>query len=189
VFEEIGTGMEHRQPRRLSLRKKERIDYSEPEDIPQSISQYNYLTPGYAPAQAFDTRKQSLSNLFPANNDPTWDNLDLETFHVDGDEGFIDEADIDALINAKCRRQSSTLCKGPSVSALMSPMLQHASRTASFNVQPVTCSKEFRLDDPPSCIASPGDITHDSQHQHQQNRRSKRLIDKTTPHSPVAEQT
>ena len=187
VFEEIGTGMEHRQPRRLSLRKKERIDYSEPEDIPQSISQYNYLTPGYAPAQAFDTRKQSLSNLFPANNDPTWDNLDLETFHVDGDEGFIDEADIDALINAKCRRQSSTLCKGPSVSALMSPMLQHASRTASFNVQPVTCSREFRLDDPPSCIASSGDITHDSQDQYQQNRRSKRLASKVTSPSSITD--
>ncbi|KAL1801093.1 hypothetical protein ACET3X_001435 [Alternaria dauci] len=187
VFEEIGIGIEHQQTCRLSLRRKNRIDYSEPKDIPQSIPQSNNYALGYTLTQDIDTRKQSLSSLFPANNDPTWENLELEAFHVNGDEAFIDEAEIDALINAKFRRQSSTLSKGPRMSALMSPMLQRAPRTASFNVQPVTCSKEFQLDDPPSYVASSGNIAYGSQDQHQQARRSKRLAGKATPSSSIVE--
>jgi hypothetical protein len=190
VFEEIGTGIEQLQPRRSSLRKKQRIDYSEPEDmVPQSISntQANDPMPGYAPAQPFDDRKQSISYLFPGNNDPSWDNIDLDADPVDGDEAFIDEADIDALINAKYRRQSSTLCEGPQISALRSHTLQRARRTASFDLQPVTCSKEFQSNDPPSHVASSRDVTDEGQDQHQQTRRSKRLAGKVTLPSSLAE--
>jgi hypothetical protein len=189
VLEEIGTGIEHRQPRRLSLRKKQRIDYSDPEDIiPQSIlyHQPNDPMPGYAPAQPFDSRKHSLSNLFPANYDPTWNNLDLEAFPIDDDEGFMDKSDIDALINAKYRRQSSTLCKGPYVSALKSPTLQRAPRTASFDVQPVSSSKQFQCDDPPSRVAASSDVAGTMNDQHQQTRRSERLASKATPPSSLA---
>ncbi|KAG9187208.1 hypothetical protein G6011_05079 [Alternaria panax] len=190
VFEEIGTGTEHHQPRRSSLRKKQRIDYSEPEDIiPQSISQLQLVNPmpGYVPAQPFDARKQSLSNLFPANNDPTWNNLDLEAFPADGHDTFIDEADIDALINAKYRRLSSTLCKGPSVSALRSPTLQRTHRTASFNMQPVSSSKDFQYRDPPSHVAASRNFADTMNDQNQQSRRSKRLASKVTPSSSLTE--
>jgi hypothetical protein len=148
-FEEIGNSRQHGSRSRSRPRNKQRIDYAEAQDLP--------ALPGYQPAQNLDPRKASCSNLFPAA-DESWDSLEYSQDYID------------QLINAGAahRRKSSTLSRGPHFSALRSPMLQRAPRTASFNAQPVTSNKSFKRNDPPS-------------HVHDQTRRSKRIASKASP--------
>ncbi|KAI4947991.1 hypothetical protein J4E86_008509 [Alternaria arbusti] len=184
-FEEIIAGTKPRQGSRAGLRKKPRINYSEPADLPnQAQAQAQSTAPppsndfmsNYAPAIPFDDRKQSLSAFFPANNDPSWSNLDLDEFSIEGmDDVCMDEEAVDALIgnNAKYRRQSSTFENGPWA----------AGRTASFNAQPVSGSREFRREDPPSCVASSEVVEEVEDGSVGGMRRSKRLAGKGTPTS------
>jgi hypothetical protein len=66
------------------------------------------------------------------------------------------QAEFDALMLQYLeRRKSSTLSMGlETKSALRSPKESRAGRQASFNVQPVSRSKEFGKDDPPSKVAA-----------------------------------
>jgi hypothetical protein len=194
-FQQPGKTTAHQQSRvesRSGLRKKQRIDYSEPEEIlpiPQSTaySQPNDPMPGYLPAQPFDARKHSLSAFFPANNDPSWNNLDLDAFPIDdNNDVYMDEAAVDALINVKFRRKSSTLSNGGHVPALRLPRLQRAPRTASFKSQPVSCRRDFRCSDPPSRVAISSDGKDEQKEECQQMRRSMRLASKATSSSESA---
>ncbi|KAI4682795.1 uncharacterized protein J4E84_007260 [Alternaria hordeiaustralica] len=186
-FEKIINGTKPRQGSRAGLRKKPRINYSEPSDLPIQAQVQSAAPPpssdfmaNYAPAIPFDDRKQSLSAFFPANNDPSWSNLDLDEFSIEGmDDVCMDEEAVDALIgnNAKYRRQSSTFENGPWASG---------SRTASFNAQPVSGSREFRREDPPRCVAEGEVVEEVEDGSVGRMRRSKRLAGKGTPASFVA---
>ncbi|KAI4948255.1 hypothetical protein J4E91_006250 [Alternaria rosae] len=181
-FEKMINGTKPRQDSRAGLRKKQRIKYSEPADLPaQSVvpPPTDAFMSNYAPAIPFDDRKQSLSAFFPANNDPSWPNIDLDAFPIDDlNDVYMDEAAVDALINAdaKYRRQSSTVDNGPWASG---------SRTASFNSQPVSGSKDFRCEDPPSRVSERG-VLETGEGEQQVTRRSKRLASKGPPASSVA---
>ena len=160
-FEEIGSqalSMPQSRASRRSLRQKPRIDYTEPQDVLWDISEEAPQTsdaPGYQPAARYaDARTASCSHLFPENNDKAWDKVDLSSVAEDSAAPSLTPAEIDALVTAAHRRKSSTLSNGPWVSACRSPRSRRASvRRASFNVQPVSSSKEFRLNDPPSRVA------------------------------------
>ncbi|XP_014554166.1 hypothetical protein COCVIDRAFT_18020 [Bipolaris victoriae FI3] len=171
--------------RSSSLRRKPRINYSEPHDtIPSPrTSTTSNTTPASAlspsaPLPANDARKESCSTLFPTD-DASWANFDLAP--LDGTETFLTQAQIDALLNAAYRRKSSTLSVGPigpaspllkspvatlplpvtlpSVTTL--PLLKSSLgartgatlRRASFNAKPVSGCREFRVEDPPVCVA------------------------------------
>jgi hypothetical protein len=166
-FEQVGNGRPQRSGSRSSPRKKQRIDYSEPQESQAGADTVEAL-PGYQPARPLDPSKASCSGLFPVEDD-SWANLQY-------DQEFIDR-----LINegrAHYRRKSSTLSRGPYSSALRSPQLQRAPRTASFNAQPVTSSQSFSRNDPPSHVAAVYE-------QHNQTRRSKRIASKSSsPPSP-----
>lgn len=114
-------------------------------------------------------RKESCSALFPTN-DTEWANFDLAP--LDGTETYLTQAQIDALLNAAYRRKSSTLSMGPigATSPLLTPPLSKSSslvappllgartdaaalRRASFNAKPVSACREFRVEDPPVCVA------------------------------------
>ena len=176
-FEKLIISTKPRQGSHAGLCKKPRINYSEPSDLPIQAQAQTTVPPpsndfmsNYAPAIPFDDRKQSLSAFFPANNDPSWSNIDLDEFSIEGmDDVCMDEEAVDALIgnNGKYRRQSSTFENGP----------WGEGRTASFNAQPMSGSREFRREDPPSCVA---DVEEGGQ---QGTRRSKRLASKATPTS------
>ncbi|RAR07782.1 hypothetical protein DDE83_006350 [Stemphylium lycopersici] len=185
-FEEIGEEFEPETRRnslrsRHSPRQKVRIDYTEPQDVLPEIEVYPQSLEtalGYQPAQPaqpaeyLDSRNVSCSNLFPANNDTIWGNLDLDSLPLEDNAPYLTQSEIDALLNAANRRKSSTLSNGPFVSAMRSPGLRRAPRRASFNAQPVSSSKEFREWDPPSRVAGERDMRQ------QQMRRSERLANK-----------
>lgn len=181
-FEKMINGTKARQGSGAGLRKKQRINYSEPADLPaQSVvpPPTDAFMSDYAPAIPFDDRKHSLSAFFPANNDPSWSNIDLDAFPIDDlNDVYMDEAAVDALINAdaKYRRQSSTYDNGPWASG---------SRTASFNSQPVSGSKDFRCEDPPRRVSERG-VLELGEGEQQVTRRSKRLASKGPPASSVA---
>jgi hypothetical protein len=130
-----------------------------------------YVSPDQQP------RLESISHLFPTNMssnfedymaassiDPSftlaeYDELSQllerrKSFTVPGTPGPT-QAEFDALMLQYLeRRKSSTLSMGPGMkSALRSPTESRAGRQASFHVQPVSRSKEFEKDDPPSKVA------------------------------------
>jgi hypothetical protein len=177
---------------RAGLRKKQRINYSDPSDPlvpprPAIHAQPIDFLPGYAPAIPFDARKHSLSAFFPANNDPSWTNIDFDAFPIDDDDVYMDEAAVDAIINAKYRRKSSTLSNGPCMQGMGLPELEREMRTAGFNPQPVSCRKEFQCEDPPSRVGDVGEgLSEKGEEQGGQMRRSKRLASRATPPASVA---
>jgi hypothetical protein len=183
--EEIPRSIQELRPSRDGLRQKQRVNYAEPQDSVVEITNTNVqqntaeaTVASHHLKSQLDMRKESCSALFPANNDDKWANLDLVP--LQGDEATLTQAQIDALINAAYRRKSSTLSVGPRVSAVKSPYVTRsgaALRRASFNAQPVTQSKEFRLDDPPSCVAGERDGTRE------QSRRSMRSTNKASEKS------
>jgi hypothetical protein len=188
--------MDSQRPR-CSLRNKQRVDYTEPQDLmPQAdiYAQIYGAPPGYAPASTnaqqpqldtrspyIDTRKDSCSNLFPRANDKFvgYNIDDLLPLPETEDEPELTQAYIDSILNQGINhRKSSTSNNGPYVSALKSPKMTRSVRTASFNQQPVASSKEFMKNDPPSHIATSPTMSHP---QDQQIRRSKRIASKTAP--------
>ncbi|RMZ70849.1 hypothetical protein GMOD_00008494 [Pyrenophora seminiperda CCB06] len=147
-YEEIGAATQ-RHPQhgnRSSPRQVQRINYAESQDVRPH------------------TRRATISDLFPVNNDLEWDNLDLESLPAPlNNDQLLTQAQIDALM-AINRRKSSTLSNGPG--AWRKP------RTASFNKQPVSSSTEFRRNDPPSRVKSAPVVMRED------CRRSNRLASK-----------
>ncbi|KAH7556118.1 hypothetical protein J3E72DRAFT_408292 [Bipolaris maydis] len=175
-----------------SLRQKPRINYSEPHDSlpsPRTTTPASALSPSStAPKPALspsdpslsttpaanDARKESCTALFPTN-DSEWANLDLAP--LDGTEAFLTQAQIDALLNAAYRRKSSTLSMGPVATSapgtlpgvLSVPLVASSSsssssslRRASFNAKPVSACREFRVEDPPVCVAEGRELRRSS---------------------------
>ncbi|KAF1831687.1 hypothetical protein BDW02DRAFT_571812 [Decorospora gaudefroyi] len=178
-FEEIVSASHPQQHSgsRSSPRKKQRVDYAEPQDILPQADVYSppvQPVPGYEPAKPLNPRNASCSALFPPN-DGTWSNFDFEN--------LLDQDAVNAALGVN-RRKSSTLSNGPYPSALKSPRAQRGARTASFNVQPVTSSKKFKINDPPSRVALSRQVARAMYDQNQQPRRSKRLASKASPSSP-----
>ncbi|USP74773.1 hypothetical protein yc1106_02047 [Curvularia clavata] len=143
---------------REGLRQRERVNYAEPKDTPPladvpTLSVTGPTETGLPSNQTFDARKESCSNMFPTNDDE-WQNFELPP--GGSNSPVITQEQIDALVNAVFRRKSSTLGNGPCLSAVRSSHRVRSAvpRKASFNPQPVTQSKEFRLDDPPARVAS-----------------------------------
>jgi hypothetical protein len=162
---------------RCSLRNKQRIDYTEPQDLISQVDMYAQVYgahPGYAPAYTnapqpqldtplpyIDARKGSCSNLFPRAND------NFAGYNIDDlppppeDEPQLTQAYIDSILNQDTNsRKPSTLSNEPYTSALKSPKMTRSTRTASFNPQSVTSSKEFMKNDPPSHVATSPTISH-----------------------------
>lgn len=172
-YEEIValTQPQHQYGTRSSPRQTQRINYSEHHDITAEPSSH---TQGYAPvygqpphaSHPLDIRRASASGLFPASNDLEWDNLDLENMAAPPPETpLLTQAQLDALSYIN-RRKSSTLSVGPS--SWRKP------RMASFNKQPVSSSREFRRNDPPSRVKSARVVKEKLG----ETRRSKRLASK-----------
>jgi hypothetical protein len=126
-----------------------------------------YLDPSYVPAH--NPRRTSLSTLFPTDTNFLLDDYPSPDPH----EPTLNQSDVDNLKAILWRRKSSTLSNGPLYTgnvtaspALRSPRGMPA-RNASFADQPVSASKVFGRDDPPSRVAAAG--------AEEQVRRSKRL--------------
>jgi hypothetical protein len=104
--------------------------------------------------QVQDLRKTSLSALFPRDT-----NFSLDDFpSSSAEEPALTQAEVDAVLASLERRKSSTLSNGPCSmgiikSAQCSPQIAQQ-RTASFAEQPVTSSREYGVDDPPSQVTS-----------------------------------
>ncbi|KAJ4373179.1 hypothetical protein N0V83_003471 [Neocucurbitaria cava] len=189
-FEEIGAGVQRQkraavsQASRSSPRKKQRINYAEPQDAPVYHDVYDQVAqvvPGYQPASA-NTRKQSCTQYFPTQAQYAYTDEELE--HV----------------LSLARRKSSTLSLGPYTSIMKSPNLtriphspllpRYSTRTASFNAQPVTSSKEYNVNDSPSQVGvSPAAARAMYDHLQQGRRSSARLARKgsTTPSRDTVE--
>jgi hypothetical protein len=117
-------------------------------------------------------RLGSVSHLFPTDmslniDDVLLDAADTRSNTTDGPP--VTQAEFDEMmLRFLERRKSSTLSLGPVKAAMRSPGLRspggmksprvasspRVARQASFNVQPVSLSKEFGKDDPPSKVAS-----------------------------------
>jgi hypothetical protein len=111
-------------------------------------------------------RLGSVSHLFPTDmslniDDVLTDAADARSNTTDGPP--VTQAEFDEMmLRFLERRKSSTLSLGPVKAAMRSPGLRspgvmkspRVARQASFNVQPVSQSKEFGKDDPPSKVAS-----------------------------------
>ncbi|EUC42658.1 hypothetical protein COCMIDRAFT_39290 [Bipolaris oryzae ATCC 44560] len=124
-----------------------------------------------------EARKESCTALFPVT-DADWANFDLAP--LDGTESFLTQAQIDALLNAAYRRKSSTLSVGPMglptpvtspqikklLGAPSSPLGAQTDaaklRRASFNAKPVSGCREFRVEDPPVCVAEGRELRRSS---------------------------
>ncbi|KAF1844213.1 uncharacterized protein K460DRAFT_419158 [Cucurbitaria berberidis CBS 394.84] len=209
-FEEIGDNYEQQQRvgvaqgSRSSPRKKSRINYTEAGDVPQQRSVYDQIaqyvptydgpvpptpTPYVGPTQANSSaispksRKASCTGLFIPKD---------RSRHDIDQQAPIDVSNMPALTNEELdymlslpRRKSSTLSIGPYSSIMKSPKLSRATRssarTASFNAQPVTSSKEYYVNDPPSQVAVSPDAAQSQYNHHEQGRRSARLAGKTSP--------
>ncbi|KAH9872425.1 hypothetical protein IAQ61_005260 [Plenodomus lingam] len=135
-------------------------------------------------------RNSSCTQFFVENPDVvSFDFSTLDQLSPSGTGTYADH-DIDQILDLM-RRKSSTLSNGPCPypSIMKSPSQKQAvkarrssmatrstARTASFNAQPVTSSKEFKSNDPPSRVtASVG-----GPEEQRTGRRSKRIASKVT---------
>ncbi|CAO2652388.1 Nn.00g006710.m01.CDS01 [Neocucurbitaria sp. VM-36] len=195
-FEEIGADV--RQQKRLgfsqgsrsSPRKKQRINYAEPEDVPKHRNVYDQVAHHVANYEVAspNARKSSCSQLFLPKDQARYD---IDNAPVDvSDLRPITDEELEALLSLP-RRKSSTMSIGPYMSIMKSPKLdriphspqftRYSTRTASFNAQPVTSSKEYNINDPPSQVGVSPDAIRAVYDHLQQGRRSARLAGKTTP--------
>ncbi|KAF2849181.1 hypothetical protein T440DRAFT_508959 [Plenodomus tracheiphilus IPT5] len=144
------------------------------------------------------TRNNSCSQFFAEN--PDVQPFDFSTLDsMSPGAGPVTEDAISRIVDLS-RRKSSTLSNGPFASIMKissvtnpghsqgftssprSPLATRSSaRTASFNAQPVSSSKEFALDDPPSLVTEPRRVVFGG-------RRSKRIASKSvgSPSSPLS---
>ena len=149
------------------------IDLTQDVDLscqPRAFTQHYQL--GKSPV----TPKSSCSDLFPSNG-----TLNLDDFPVA--DGVISENDLEKLMtfnNSLGRRASVSL--GPSPGIMKSPIFSRTARPtrqACFNLQPVSSSTEYFLNDPPSRVAASPRVTF------YQNglfeRRSARLAARMVP--------
>ncbi|KAF7450212.1 hypothetical protein PtrSN002B_000375 [Pyrenophora tritici-repentis] len=169
-YEEIGTATQPQHGTRSSPRKVQRINYTEPQEITALPSPPPHPHAAYRPAQPIiytqqppDTRRGSLSHLFPSDG-IDWDNFDLSNLPEFDNAEPLSQSQIDALLQ---RRKSSTMSVGPR--GWRKP------RTASFNAQPVSSSMKFRRNDPPSRVKSAADVRRDAA---MKTRRGSRLAGK-----------
>jgi hypothetical protein len=223
-------------PTRQSRRKKQRVDYTEPQDDPLSRQIRNNLTehihrPAYQPQDPYMTYSQyapantqqqgrginntvtglgiavprkasgGAAHLFPTAQQYDIDQLPQPTAESEAERrlSWGAMAAVDALIEQYPvtrldRRKSSTLSNGPYASIMKSPkppgsppVTRSSVRTASFNVQPVSSSKEYRIDDPPSQVATSPDLTRAVYDHQLQARRSARLASKASSSSSPSE--
>lgn len=151
-------------PKRSSPRKRPRIDYSVDNNSPTTRGRLPSLPslpplsgddiyPGFAPHQRY-----SISQMFaPAPLNP--------------EEPVATAEEMEALMKAYLeRRKSSTLSNGPT------------KRKASFLMQPVSESRAFESDDPPSCVGDGADSplhSRSSRVSDAGRRRSARLASKS----------
>lgn len=184
---------------RSSPRKRQRINYSDPQDtpqahdvyaqIPQLLPQYDNLEPQHQ-SQFIESpqpnthphtpsgRRITASDLFRNPNDGhrQWD---IDALPPVDDLPPVTQEELDRILG---RRQSSTTSIGPYAS-IMKPQrsprspqaTRHTNRSASFNAQPVSSSKEFGANDPPSRVAR---AVYEQQ---RQERRSQRIASKLSP--------
>jgi hypothetical protein len=178
-------------PSRTSLHKKEKrhdysevqkpaqheIDLTQDDDVP---SQPRRFAQHYQLRKSPATPKSSCSDLFPRDG-----TLDIADFSLDQD--LITEDDFEKLMaynNSLDRRASVSL--GPSPGIMKSPALRREARPearparqACFNVQPVSSSTEYFLNDPPSRVAASPRMTFNQKSLFE--RRSARLAAITVP--------
>jgi hypothetical protein len=162
---------------RSSPRNYQPVNYNEeiiPGFMPAGAQHDHFIGEDHAPAG----RHESLSHIFPKSvlGEPT---LEMPATPPPQPVEELTQAEIDRVLNL-ARRRSSTLSKGPHYAGIMktskspprSPQCPRTPRLrqASFKAQPVTSSKEFGFNDPPSALAtSPTE-----------GRRSARLASKAT---------
>ncbi|KAH7389801.1 hypothetical protein BKA66DRAFT_548189 [Pyrenochaeta sp. MPI-SDFR-AT-0127] len=181
-LEEIGNHYED-QPQavfserlRSSPRKKQRIDYTEPHNILQREHNAYNQPPGYISAYPqFVPERQDRkveyvhresTNVHPSSISPNTRKTSFseifDTYeHTENDRPLTDK-EIEFMLSLP-RRKSSAMSIGPSTSIMKSPKLKNdprdqkghnTARTASFNAQPVSSSKEYNINGPPSEVAS-----------------------------------
>jgi hypothetical protein len=149
------------------------IDLTQDDDLP---SQPRRFAQHYQLRKSPATPKSSCSDLFP--HDGT---LDIADFSLDQD--LITEDDFEKLMaynNSLDRRASVSL--GPSPGIMKSPALRREARPARqacFNVQPVSSSTEYFLNDPPSRVAASPRVMFNQKSLFE--RRSARLATITVP--------
>ncbi|KAL6707454.1 hypothetical protein ACN47E_004024 [Coniothyrium glycines] len=191
------------EPTRRSIRKKQRVNYVEDGDSdhrfgqqllqhsnPQQQSQYSQAA--HYP-QSAESRKLSATDLFPANQIYSVDDFappegkgDAQrklSWNVDREvEALLSQYPLEDQQKSLQRRKSSGMGTESITSILKSPKLSHSppatrswTRTASFNDQPVSSSKEYHVDDPPTHVATSPNLTNRLRDHHLQGRRSARI--------------
>ena len=194
---------------RSSPRKKQRINYAELQDVSQQRDVYNqiaqYVPAYHAPGLQHQGQYMGSSQVNPSSISPKARKSSCTDYFLPRDQARynidqaaqidvsnmppLSEQEIDWMLSLQ-RRKSSTLSIGPSSSIMKSPKLSRtlrspqitrsSARTASFNAQPVTSSKEYNINDPPSQFAVSPDVTRAVFDHSQRGRRSARLASKTT---------
>lgn len=211
--EEIGTEYQHQQPiafsrgSRSGRRKKQRTDTTGTHNMLQGGNIVYSQVPGYAPASngsvsqhqgGYGESFQSNSSYMQHNSgSPKSRKSSFSAIFKEVEDApavrRLTDKELDFMMSLP-RRKSSTMSIGPYNSIMKSPKTCYSSRspqtartslrTASFNAQPVTSSKEYNINDPPSHVTGLSNGTNTVYNEdYHQGRRSARLASKTP--SPV----
>lgn len=165
---------------RSSPRKHQPVNYDEntvPGYMSAGAQHDHFIGKEHAPAG----RHESLSHLFPKSilGEPLYEcpSPPAQPEEFAQPKGDLTQTEINAILDL-ARRRSSTVSRGPHYAGVMkmskspprSPQCPRTPRLrqASFKAQPVTSSKEFDSNDPPSALATSST----------EGRRSARLASK-----------